>query len=694
MTSNRCTTAEGRARRIGFALLAVLALTLLPATPASAISWADEDQMVDSHDGRGTFVADPGRTQRWKRAQLIAAHGAYYTDRDMGNVLAWGTADSGYDPKTGARWAGCGSAGQLVPNVYCPDLDTLHWGLVAAALTSDDTISVIRSGDAFVALACGNFSEQRTTIKPPRITGAKFEDVDGDGRRDPGEPGLAGWTIKLHNGGDVIAMTQTDGNGHYAFTLDADTLPITSENFQLSESMQGDWVQSVAPETVHVAFGPGSVDKQFPGNDFGNYRPATIAGVKYEDMDADGGRDAGDPLLGDWTIDLSRSGTATQTDITDAGGVYAFGGLRPGTYSVAERLQDGWRHSSPATGESTITVISGERATVEFGNYRPATIAGAKFDDHDVDRVRDDGDEGVPGWTIGLSGGPSDDATLLTGEDGSYTFDGLIPGTYVVAETQRDGWRQSAPESGTHTVTVRSSEAGLAVFGNVCLGTADVNITDEDSGAPLHGVEVRIEEVAVPGVLTNEPTLPRSTTGSPLFGDLLPGTYRVTAFLPATVYTTDPRVTVVDGRLAVVAEMIVPECGTEVVEIKMFTTSTGKVTGGMKMQVPGGFATAGFVFMTRKGTPEGSLEYQDHATGLNLHSTAIEQIHVHANQAWVGGLVEIGGVTYRFALHLVDNGEPGRDDRFHLIVENGYEAGASSTIEDGNVQVHRAKPGT
>lgn len=154
------------------------------------------------------------------------------------------------------------------------------------------------------------------------------------------------------------------------------------------------------------------------------------------------------------------------------------------------------------------------------------------------------------------------------------------------------------------------------------------------------------------------------------------------------MYTTDPRLTVVDGRLAIVVDLAVPECTPVDVPIKLFTTTTGKVTGGMKMLVPDRFATAGFVFMARKDLPEGSLQYVDHALGLNLHSERIEQIHVAGRDAWIGGIVVIDGVERRFALHLVDNGEPGRDDRFELLVETGYAAGYAQTIIGGNVQIH------
>jgi hypothetical protein len=405
-------------------------------------------------------------------------------------------------------------------------------------------------------------------------------------------------------------------------------------------------------------------------------------------MAADGIRNGDDPGLADWTIELAAGPSSPRVTTTGGDGGYAFDGLRPGTYAVREQLKAGWRYSSPSDGAHTITVTSGDTKTAVFGNYRPATIDGTKFDDHDVDRQRDAGEPGLPGWTIGLSGGRSPDATDVTSADGTYRFGGLVPGTYAVGETLKPGWRQSAPAGGTHSVTVRSGETKSADFGNVCLGTSRVDIADERSAAAISGVTVRIEEVAVGGVLANVPALPRTTSAIPTFADLLPGTYRVIAFLPPGVYTSDPDLTVVDGRLAVVKQITVRECETTVVPIAMFQTSAGKVTGGMKMTVPGGFATSGFVFMTRKDVAEGSLEYQDHAAGLDLHTKQIEQIYVRGNEAWIGGLVAVGAVTKRFSLHLVDNGEPGRDDRFELLVETGYRAGYDETLDGGNVQIH------
>lgn len=678
------------APRAAWCALLAMTIALVCAASASAVSWSNEAAMVNSTTGRDTFVADPGQGNYWSRAQLIRRYGVFYRAEGFGNVLAW-APQRRHDPGKTAKWAGCGSSGPQIG--LCPEnRGPLHQNAVSRALFASTEFEAVVWDRAFIALACGNFSEVTTDEPPPpAITGKKFEDVNANGSRDAGEPGLSGWRIGLYQHGVLLASATTDASGDYRFVLDAQALPIDAETFELREVQQPGWEPSRTPAAVHVAFG--SHGQVFAGNDFGNYRPATVTGAKYEDMDADGDRDAGDPGLADWTIEVSQGPSAPRTAQTGAGGSYTLAGLRPGRYTVAEQLQAGWRFSAPADGTHTITVSSGETATADFGNYRPATITGVKFDDHDVDRFRDAGEPGLAGWTIGLSGGRSSDATELTDGDGGYAFHGLIPGSYVVGETMRPGWRQSAPASGTHTVTVRSGDTRTATFGNVCLGTARVAINEEGSGDAVGAVEVRIEEIAVTGVLANEPPLPRTTTGTPTFGDLLPGTYRVIAFLPERVYTSDPDVTVVDGRLAVVKQITVRECDTTAVPIALFSASDGKVTGGMTMQAPSGSSNAGFVFMTRRGEAEGSLEFQDRGADLNLHTKQIEQILVRGNEAWIGGVVEVDGTLHRFSLHLVDNGEPGGADRFELLLDTGYRAGYERTIDGGNVQIHRPAHG-
>jgi len=49
------------------------------------------------------------------------------------------------------------------------------------------------------------------------LNGTTFRDLDGNGFRSPGEPGLKGWTVQLMQNGTGIAAATTDRQGHYRF---------------------------------------------------------------------------------------------------------------------------------------------------------------------------------------------------------------------------------------------------------------------------------------------------------------------------------------------------------------------------------------------------------------------------------------------------------------------------------------------
>lgn len=69
-------------------------------------------------------------------------------------------------------------------------------------------------------------SEPAPQADSPSIDNFVFLDLDADGVRDAGEAGLAGVTVSLRNGsGQVLATTQTNGNGRYIFNADDGVSP-------------------------------------------------------------------------------------------------------------------------------------------------------------------------------------------------------------------------------------------------------------------------------------------------------------------------------------------------------------------------------------------------------------------------------------------------------------------------------------
>ena len=107
------------------------------------------------------------------------------------------------------------------------------------------------------------------------ISGQKFDDRNGNGAKDPGEPGLAGWTIQLdlNNDGSIDQTQVTDANGNYTFT------GIGPGAHKLSEVPQPGWAQTcptpVPPGTYLVTTQSG---QNLAGRDFGNHdtTPAAV----------------------------------------------------------------------------------------------------------------------------------------------------------------------------------------------------------------------------------------------------------------------------------------------------------------------------------------------------------------------------------------------------------------------------------
>ncbi len=83
--------------------------------------------------------------------------------------------------------------------------------------------------------------------------------------------------------------------------------------------------------------------------------PATLQGTVWQDLNANGVRDPGDPALAGRTVYLDTNGNrqfdAGESSLTSgADGSYSFTGLAAGTYAVVQALDAGWVHTSPRSG--------------------------------------------------------------------------------------------------------------------------------------------------------------------------------------------------------------------------------------------------------------------------------------------------------------------------------------------------------
>jgi len=308
---------------------------------------------------------------------------------------------------------------------------------------------VATSGLAVTADNFGNFL-------PVTVSGIAFNDLNGNGTRDSGEPGLQGWTINLLNAGNsVIATTTTNSTGQYSF---ANVGPGT---FTIQEILQAGWTQTfpAAPGTHSITASSGINISS--GEDFGDFQLTSVSGEVFNDINGNGAKDPLEPGLSNWTVQLlNSSGNLLSSTTSDSNGNYTFNNIGPGTFTVKEVLQSGWFLTVPSgSGTYTISPTSGTPTTSEnFGDFLSATVTGEVFNDRNGNGNLDNGEPGLQGWTVKLFDSKNNLVnTSTTDANGNYILTGVGPGSYTVSEVLLTGWAQTFPAPpGNHAVSATS----------------------------------------------------------------------------------------------------------------------------------------------------------------------------------------------------------------------------------------------
>jgi hypothetical protein len=468
-------------------------------------------------DANGNKVLDDGDdgvtgngATPFRPAATTDANGAYqFTNLPNGDYIVCEVKQTGWN--------------ESLPNTGSSD---------KADCTVDTTLGAV--GRAFTMAGADHLGNDFGNYQNGTKSGTKFEDTNGNGVKDTGEPGLGGVEIHLvgtDGGGTAVHMhTTTAANGTYSFSAPpgsytaCETVPTGYTQSYPTATTTGS-TACVAPHSGRgwaVTLTSGSTDS---GNDFGNFRNGTKSGTKFDDLNANGIRDAGEPGIAGVEIHLfGTSGLGTAVHLhqnTAADGTYSIS-APPGTYTACETVPTGYTQSFPTAtttgstacvaphsgrGWSVTLTSNGTDSGNDFGNYRPVTVSGLKFKDADADGVKDTGEIGLGGWVIHLFGTDGGGATVhvetTTAANGTYSFS-VKPGSYTVCEqtSGKPGWVQSFPTSGadctghTHGGTITPGAIGYSVT-----GTSGGTAANRDFGnTPLSKVTVGFESLAdLPG---------------------------------------------------------------------------------------------------------------------------------------------------------------------------------------------------
>ncbi len=284
------------------------------------------------------------------------------------------------------------------------------------------------------------------------IRGHKFHDINGNGIKEPTEPGLGDWTIYIDENsnrqfdntplslepddftsGSVIRQSGlslsaigSDLGINNFVTSEADSDASTGSNllannrgniwFEDRRILRVDFAQHVSQVTIDFISDDDSDFGQLNAYDasdrlIGQYFTQDLGNGQSETMIVDVGEPAIAYIhafgIGNQAgkLDNLTYGKSEPSIRTDASGDYLFDNLPiDRIYEIREVLQNGWAQQAPVGGSHTVRLNLEQPIATDrnFGNSRTGVLTGTKYHDQNANGSRDPGEPSLSGWTIYL----------------------------------------------------------------------------------------------------------------------------------------------------------------------------------------------------------------------------------------------------------------------------------------------------
>ncbi len=468
-------------------------------------------------------------------------------------------------------------------------------GVPTGVVDSPDVISTIVVPENQNSIQ-NNFAEAR----PAELHGHVYHDRDNDGVREASEEGIGGVSVRLDYVptddlpppgvspiAPVILTTAADGSW--------DAAGLYPGNWRVTETQPSGWLDgkdtlgtaggTVAAGPTGDAFvgiflGSGHVGREY---NFGELLPGSIHGrvIAFEGDDCEN-EALVTPIAGVTIRLLDASGNRIAQTTTDSSGRYSFDDLPLGTYGVEEVQPSGYFQGEEHVGTAGGSVVAPDRIggivigsdehgfDYDFCEQQPVSISGFVYVDDDNDGVIDLGESFLGGVLVRLlnaSKTPTG-ATATTDASGFYSFTGLAPGTYGVAEVQPAGFHDGKDSPGTHGGTADTSPPGDRItnvvlasgavaqfynFGELrpvslrgSVHSVDADCIVDENALPIRGVTIYL--LGASGTRVAQTTT--NAAGQYEFVNLVPGTYSVKEVQPAGYYHAGQHVGTHGGGVA------------------------------------------------------------------------------------------------------------------------------------------------
>ena len=319
-----------------------------------------------------------------------------------------------------------------------------------------------------------------------KAEGTKFHDLDADGKRDSGEPGLAGWRIWADYDDDGVRDSgepydDTDSSGRYTITgikppksgtRTGGSTTYSKYYYRLREQRPGGgtdgWACTYPNASTSGGFasgkggdfgcGWGPIDAgSYPhktGKDFGNYKKPKITVIKKLVPASDAGR-----------FDLKVDGTTVKAAAGDGGTGTTY--VKPGSYTISESAASGtnlgdYTASTECKKTPTRTGGGGSTVTVGSGDEVVCTITNTRKGKVEIAKVTEPAETGGRSFAFsGFAGG------FNLAHGGLKTVTGVLPRSepYTVTEAAATGYRLKSISctDGDSTTSLSTRTASIKV---------------------------------------------------------------------------------------------------------------------------------------------------------------------------------------------------------------------------------------
>lgn len=384
---------------------------------------------------------------------------------------------------------------------------------------------------------------------PIEIGNRVWVDANGDGIQNADEPGISGVVVDLYDDTNTkILSTTTNAQGVYWFVNSSLIRPNsnysvrinpnqsalngfipTINNTSIDDRINSDGVTGVYGSMISADVQTAGMASTSHNYDFGFVPAYTIGDLVWDDVNNNGLFDSGETgmpgivlgLYADADTNGLPDGTAIYTTTTDSQGEYVFPPVVAGKYLVGftpppayisstgsstasgpyepapSTLQNDADNGTLSNGQiwSNTLDVQSNISSLDFGLFLSLSIGDLVWHDANNNGVRDNGENGIGGVTLELyadtniDGLPDATAILSTTTDaqGSYSFDQLAPGNYLVALIPPAGYtsstglngRVTGPYEPAPTISSNDSDAGTLRNGRIWSNTIGLGVAND-----------------------------------------------------------------------------------------------------------------------------------------------------------------------------------------------------------------------